>query len=246
MIELCGRPRHSPDIRVIAGCYQKWLSHTDTRRYQGDRWLLSEMISLRCRVNEALCGRNGRQRRVRCHGAASVPHLSRNPQRVASSPAVSCPVSRPSRIPWRRVRVVSTAPRPCRVSDTACASESHPATPRSCRVNDTIRRAVSRAASTSHPRCRPCRRPWRAASRGAAWAVATRRLAAGHSSDQKCRAVAPRGPPATSSRPSRGSARRRFSDIRVIAGGDQGRAPSEHTCGLRATGNIVTPVAEGL
>jgi hypothetical protein len=91
MVESCGCPRHSLDIRVIAVCYQKRRGRADTCRYQGDRWLLSEMISLRYRVNEALCGRNGRQRRVRCHGAASVPHPSRIPQRVASSPAVSCP-----------------------------------------------------------------------------------------------------------------------------------------------------------
>lgn len=156
MVESCGCPRHSLDIRVIAVCYQKRRGRADTCRYQGDRWLLSEMISLRYRVNEALCGRNGRQRRVRCHGAASVPHPSGTPQRVASSPAVSCPVSRPSRIPWRRVRVVSrhrvgvasATPRACRIRVGIPRRRVHvaSATPRPCR----IRRAVA-ARGAPHP-----------------------------------------------------------------------------------------------
>jgi hypothetical protein len=102
------------------------------------------MISLRHRVNEALCGRNGRRRRVRCHVAAFVTHPCRIPQRVASSPAVSGPVSRPSRI-RHRVRVVS-----------GTASVSH--------QRHRVRAASRRATSVSRQRHRvraapvsPCR-----------------------------------------------------------------------------------------
>lgn len=114
------------------------------------------MISLRRRVNEALCGRNGRRRRVWCTQrhrcrirvvSRSVSrHLPRHRApcrvRVAYRDTVSvsypaprrCRVSNtesvphPCRIPWRRVRVASASPRPRR-----------------------IRRAVSYAASTSPP-----------------------------------------------------------------------------------------------
>ena len=171
MVESCGCLRHSPDIRMISVCYQKRRGRADTCGYQGDRWLLSEMISLRHRVNVALCGRNGRRRRVRCHVAASVPHPCRIPQRVASSPAVSCPCR--VRVASRGTASVSypTAPRPCRIA-TPCPCRIPPRHVRRIRV------AARRAASVSQPAA-PLRSPPRL--------LASTPLRRTLNEDQKCR-----------------------------------------------------------